>query len=404
MILSVSDITAPAPLSRDLRLVGLVSAGHFLSHFFQLALPPLFPQLREVFDVGYTELGVATMLFYASSGLAQTPSGFLVDRFGARAVLVGGLGLLSASVVLASFTVSFWMLLAVAVLGGLGNSVFHPADYAMLTAGVDKTRMARAYSVHSLGGNLGWAAAPVTVTTLAALIGWRSGLFVCGAVGLCLAGLLYVQTAGIGERRARPSGGGGGRAPGAGVLLSAPVVLCFVYFALLSIALVGLQTFLPPTLVALHGTALPVAAAALTAFLLGASAGVVTGGVVADRRRRHDRIVIAGLFIAGCLILLVGLADWGPAGIAALVAAAGFTSGMTMPSRDMLVRASTPVGATGRVFGFVYSGLDLGSSVVPPVLGFLIDSGAPRAVFGVVVGALALTIGSVLILRRFRRG
>jgi MFS transporter, FSR family, fosmidomycin resistance protein len=399
----MSEIAAPAPLSRDLRLVGLVGAAHFLSHFFQLALPPLFPRLREAFDVGYTELGVATMLFYATSGLAQTPSGFLVDRLGARTVLVGGLGLLSASIVLASFTVSFWMLLVVAVLGGLGNSVFHPADYAMLTAGVDKSRIARAYSVHSLGGNLGWAAAPVTVVTLAELIGWRAGLLACGVVGLGLALLLYVQTAGLGERRARASSGAPELVPAALVLLSAPVILCFVYFALLSVALIGLQTFLPPALVALHGIELRAATAVLTAFLLGASAGVLAGGIAADRGRRHDLIVTAGLFIAGVLILLIALVDWGAGGTAALVAAAGFASGMTMPSRDMLVRASTPPGATGRVFGFVYSGLDLGSSLTPPVLGFLIDAGAPIAVFEVVVGALALTIGSVLVLRRFSR-
>jgi MFS family permease len=399
----VSEITAPAPLSRDLRLVGLVGAAHFLSHFFQLALPPLFPRLREAFDVGYTELGLATMLFYATSGLAQTPAGFLVDRLGARTVLIGGLGLLSTSVVLASFAVSFWMLLIVAVLGGLGNSVFHPADYAMLTAGIDKSRIARAYSVHTLGGNLGWAAAPVTVITLAGLLGWRTGLLVCGVAGVCLALLLYVQTEGLGERRARPTVVGSAPAPGGSVLLSAPVVLCFVYFALLSVALIGLQTFLPPTLAALHGTELGVATAALTGFLLGASAGVITGGVAADRGRRHDLIVTAGLFAAGVLILLVALADWGRGGTVGLIAAAGFASGMTTPSRDMLVRAATPVGATGRVFGFVYSGLDLGSSLTPPVLGFLIDAGAPIAVLGVVVGALALTIASVFVLSRFAR-
>ena len=186
-------------------------------------------------------------------------------------------------------------------------------------------------------------------------------------------------------------------------LLSAPVLLYFIYFALLSIALVGLQTFLPPALVTLYATLLPAAAAVLTAFLLGASAGVLTGGVVADRGRRHDLVVTMGLFIAGVLIGLVALADWGPAGTAALAAGAGFASGMTTPSRDMLVRASTPVGATGRVFGFVYSGLDLGSALVPPLLGFLVDAAKPRGVFVVIVGGLGLTIGSVLVLRRFTR-
>jgi MFS family permease len=203
MIAPMTEITAPAPLARDLRLVGLVGAAHFLSHFFQLVLPPLFPVFREAFGVGYTELGVAMMLFYATSGLSQTPAGFLVDRFGARRVLVGGLALLAGAIVIAGFAASYWMLLLVAVLAGAGNSVFHPADYAMLSAGVHKSRLGRAYSMHTLGGNLGWAAAPVTVILLSEAFGWRLALLACGLVGLALALVLHVQTTGLGEPRPR---------------------------------------------------------------------------------------------------------------------------------------------------------------------------------------------------------
>jgi MFS family permease len=187
------------------------------------------------------------------------------------------------------------------------------------------------------------------------------------------------------------------------VLLSAPVVLCFVYFALLSVSLVGIQTFLPPTLGALHGTPVHVATAALTAFLLGGSAGVVVGGVAADKMPRHDLLVATGLFIAAVLLFAIGAIDLGGDGTILAIAAAGFASGATMPSRDMLVRAATPVGATGRVFGFVYSGLDLGASVTPPFLGFLIDRGAPLGVFVVIGGTLLLTIASVFALKSFSR-
>ena len=244
---------------------------------------------------------------------------------------------------------------------------------------------------------------PVTVIALSDRLGWRSGLLICGIVGVALALVLYAQTAGIGEARRSAGRATGDEARSAQVLLSVPVVLCFVYFALLSVALVGIQTFLPPTLGALYGMPIALATAALTGFLLGASAGVVCGGVIADRGRRHDLVVIAGLAVAGGLVLALALVDGGPAVTLGLTSAAGFASGITMPSRDMLVRAAAPVGATGRVFGFVYSGLDLGSSLTPPTMGFLIDSGAPRGVFFIVVAALLLAIVSVLVLWRLAR-
>jgi MFS transporter, FSR family, fosmidomycin resistance protein len=398
----MAELSAPAPLSRDVRLVGLVGGAHFLSHFFQLVLPPLFPQFRDTFGVGYTELGIALMVFYAVSGVSQTAAGFLVDRLGARTVLVGGLALFSAAIMLAGFAVSYWMLLLVAVLGGAGNSVFHPADYAMLTAGVHQSRIGRAYSVHTLGGNLGWAAAPVTVIFLSALFGWRNALLICGLAGLGMALFLYVQTAGFGEPRPRPASPAP-RGASVKVLLSAPVLLCFLYFLLLSISLVGVQTFLPPTLDALHGIPVEVATAALTGFLLGSSGGVVLGGFLADKTVRHDLLVCAGLLIAALLLFAAGPVDLGATGVVAAFAAAGFFSGATTPSRDMLVRGATPSGATGRVFGFVYSGLDLGSAVTPPVLGLLVDHGAPIGVFFVISGTLVLTTFSVVALRRFSR-
>ena len=119
------------PWQSDARVIGAVAVAHGFSHFFQLTLPPLFPAMKEEFGVGYGELGAVTGLFYAVSGIAQFAAGFVVDRFGARRVLLAGLTLLAASIFAVAFVPGYWALLPLAVAGGLGNCVFHPADSAI---------------------------------------------------------------------------------------------------------------------------------------------------------------------------------------------------------------------------------------------------------------------------------
>ena len=177
----MSDPTAPSSLRRDVHVIGLIAVAHFFSHFFQLTLPPLFPLLKTVFGVPYVALGLAMSVFYGASGIGQTLSGFLVDRIGAARVLLGGMALFASSVALAGLVPSYWMLLPVALLAGLGNSVFHPADYSILNASVDPRRIGRGYSVHSISGNLGWAVAPTVVVGLTASSGWRAALVTVGA-------------------------------------------------------------------------------------------------------------------------------------------------------------------------------------------------------------------------------
>ena len=395
----MTDITADST-RRDVKVIALVATAHGCSHFYQLVLPPLFPFITASLGIGFEEAGLLIACFYAASGLAQTPSGFLVDRFGARPVLLGGLGLAATSVTLMSLMPSFWVAIPLVVLAGLGNSVFHPADYSILSHTVSKSRMARAYGVHTLSGNIGWAAAPVSMLSLAGFLGWRGALAVAGISGLAILLFLATQSGVLASERipgnTAPASVKTPSASTLATLASPPILLCFAYFVLLSVSLTGNQTFMPAALNQLYGTSLATAGAALSAYLLAGSLGILMGGVAADRSTRHEGIVAAGLLVAAAIMLVVGFVRLPDPAIIAVVALAGFASGSTTPSRDMLVRAATPAGATGKVFGFVYSGLDLGAAVTPPVLGLFLDRGEPRMVFVLAAVALVLTIGTAL--------
>ena len=378
-------------LKRDLKVMTIVTSAHTTDHFLQLVLPPLFPLLKVTYGVSYTDLGLLMTLFYASSGLCQAPVGFLVDRFGARRVLASGLATLSCAIIAIGLTPTFTVMLPLMVIAGAGNSVFHPADYSLMTVLMSKHRLARAYGVHTFGGNLGWAVAPMIILGLSALAGWHAALVVSGLFGLLIAILVFVSGSLLSEEfEFLPGKSIRGR--DVALLLSTPILLCFVYFALLSVALVGIQTFLPATLHALRGIGLAAAGGALTAYLAGSALGILAGGFAADRTRSHERVVALGLMSAAVLLLLVGVISFSDFWLAAVLAAAGFAAGFTMPSRDMLAREATPPGATGKVFGFIYSGLDLGSAITPTILGFLLDRQLPLYVFVVSAAALVLAI------------
>lgn len=381
--------------------MGLVGSAHFLSHFFQLALPSMFPFIRAELGVGYAALGLVVSVFYGTSGLAQTPAGFLVDRFGARRILLGGITLLATAVGLAGLVPAYWALLPLAALGGLGNSVFHPADYSILTGKVSEQRLGQAYSVHSVCGNLGWAAAPVGLVSLAALRGWRTALGVAGAVGLVAVLALARQREALADRAApaktRPAATG--LSGSVALLLTPSILACFAYFALLALALVGLQTFFVSAAVAVYEIPLATATGALTGFLLASGAGIVLGGRLADRTTRHDIVAATGMSLGATFMLAVATGTLPTPLLLGAITLAGLSSGLTTPSRDMLVRAATPRGASGKVFGFVYSGLDLGSSTGPLIFGAMMDHGAPRAVFLTIAGLMVLTIATVVQVR-----
>ena len=387
----------------DIRVIGLIGSAHAVSHFFQLVLPPLFPLLKEAFGVSYAELGLLATFFYAASGLSQTPAGFAVDRFGARAVLVAGIFLFATAILLIGLAPSYWLMVPLVAAAGIGNSVFHPADYSILTSAVRKAWMARAYGIHQLGGNIGWAVAPAAVLTLSHFFGWRTALVILGLFGYVLLLVVWWQgkALAVGDAKAaRARVAAGPRTAPLQLLLAPAILLCFAYFAMLAMALTGFQSFLPAALNTAHGTSLATAGWALTGYLLGGAAGILFGGWLADHSRRHERILAYGLFAAAALVMIVGLVDLAVAPLILMISAAGFCSGMTAPSRDMMVRGATPPGSTGKVFGFVYSGLDLGSAFVPPVLGLFLDHGMPIGVFTVTALALAVCIILAFALQR----
>jgi MFS family permease len=386
----------------DFRVIGLIGAGHLISHFLQLTLPPLFPLLRTELDVSWAALGLVSAVFYGVSGVAQTVAGFVVDRLGARRVLLAGMTLMATAIAAAGLASSYWMLMLVAAVAGLGNSVFHPADYSMLNSSVSARRIARAYSIHSLSGNAGWVLAPIVVGTVTHLAGWRVALFTAGGLALLGTVILATQTRGLGAPAAAVSTAA--RRPGLvadlRVLLAVPILMAFGYFALLTASTMGIQTFAVPALGLIYDAPLALATGALTVYLFGNATGILTGGFLADRASRHDLVAATGVTCAAALMLVLASGQLPLSAIGLAMAATGFSMGITAPSRDMLVRAATPRGSSGKVFGFVYSGLDLGSLAAPPVYGWLLDRGQPRAMFVVIAAVMFVMIVTVVQVRR----
>jgi FSR family fosmidomycin resistance protein-like MFS transporter len=381
--------------------MGLVGGAHSISHFFQLAVPVAFPLIKKELDLSYAELGLLATLFYVSSGLCQPASGFLVDHFGARRLLFSGIGLLSGAVLLCGLAPGYPILVVLMMLAGAGNSVFHPADYAILNASIKESQLGRAYGVHTLGGNLGWAIAPMTVFSLGGTLGWRPALVIVGMLGLIALGLLMSQAAllddGIADRRKH---GHAHAPPGLRAIFLSPAILfCFAYFVLLAIATIGVQNFMPAILFILHGLPLTTGSGALTVFLFGSSAGTIVGALLADRTGSHYQIVAGGLAFAAILIAAVGYIS-GPELVTTALACAGLCLGTTLPSRDMVVRQATPRGASGRVFGFVYSGLDAGSAIAPVTIGVLLDRGEAGLAVWFLASALVLAIGTTVVIQR----
>ena len=383
----------------DARIIALVCVGHSLSHFYGLVLPPLFPVLRAEFDVSYAALGGLITASAAASAISQPVSGFLVDRFGARRILSGGLALLAGAIALAGMAPSYAALVAIMAMAGLGNGVFHPADYSIFNARIAPRRLGRAYSAHSTSGSLGWVVAPIVVGSLTAAFGWRVAVASVGTVGVIVA-LVLVRQRMLGDvlrqTRARAAREAPGLLTEVRPLLTAPILMAFGYFTLVAAAMSAIQTFAVTSMVAIYGVPLALAAGGLTAYMLGSAAGIVCGGFLADRMRRHDVFAGGGMAVAAALTLLFASGAPPVAMLAGLLALIGFAKGATNPSRDLLVRGATAAGASGKTFGFVYAGLDLGMLVMPPIYGWLLDRGEPRAVFVLAAVLMALTILTVL--------
>lgn len=392
---------ATAPLHRDVRVIGLIGVVHGASHYYQLAFVTMLLIVRQEAGLSFTDVGLLASIFYGVSGVAQTAAGFAVDRFGARWILSGGLATIGCALGLIAVVHSFMGFAAIAVVAGLGNSVFHPADFALLNASVHQSRLGRAFSIHGVGGSLGWAAAPV-MYFLDSLFGWVGAALIGALPGLILSVLVWIHRAELVDHRvkARAAVARHGATPTLGLFLQPAILLCLVYFALLSANTVGIQQFAVPAWTTMFGVSENYAALCLIVFIVGSAAGVLVGGIFADRVRRHDRVAMLGLLAAGALTVPIAAQAVTPALLLPLLALGGAAGGITNPSRDMIVRNATPPGASGKVFGFVYSGLDAGSFLAPPVFGFLMSTGVPSIIFWIAVGLYLVNAALVAVIRQ----
>ena len=368
--------------SAESRLIAGVCAAHLMSHYYLLMLAPLLAFVRADFNVSYTELALALTVFNVVSGVLQTPVGFLVDRVGARVVLIVGLALSSAAFAIAGLFNSYWVFIAMYGVAGLGNAAYHPADYSLLSHHSPPERLSQIFAFHTFAGMLGSAIAPVTLLAMQSYFGWRGAYVGAAIFGLIVLAVLLAQPEPIAEpRRASKSGKGASGAVGWTLLLSPAILLNLAFFVLTSLMGNGLNTYLVVALGALHGTPTAVANIALTSLLTMNAIGVLAGGALAGRIRQHALIAASGLSIAGAVTALIGIFELPSAALIGLTGLSGFSVGATYPSRDMLVRAVTPPGAFGIVFGFVSTGFNIGASIAPIVYGMLMDHGRPSGIF-----------------------
>ncbi len=372
-------------IRRDARINLLISTGHFLSHFYQLCLPPLFLVWQRQFDISFAELGLTVVLMTGTAAVLQTPVGFLVDRYGARPFLIGGALVMSLAIALMAFATAFWQILALSLISGIGNAVFHPCDYAILAGSIRKERMGRSFALHG-----------PTITALLSVMDWRGVLLVVGGLGLPVVAALIAQSHILHDqvRKDAPARGMSMRE----LLLDRTLGLFFLFYFLGAMASGGVTAWLITVLHEVKGFDLALASAALTAYMAGSGGGVLLGGWAADKSHRYLAIFVAGLTsFSAAAILVVDLLPMGGLATIALMLASGIALGASRTPRDVMLKDAAPHGQIGKVFGFVSAGLPLGSAMTPVPFGLLIDHG--HAEF-VLIAAAGFLLASILCMGR----
>lgn len=383
----------------DATTISVVGLAHATSHFFQLLLPPLFPWLATEFSLSFAELGTLASLFYLVSAFGQAAAGFLVDRLGARVVMFAGLLLFAVAALVGSQANGYAMLVATAVIAGVANSPFHPVDYSIINQRISAARIGHAYSAHGLSGTLGYASATLVMVVLAQQFGWRNALASAAVFALCVLTVAVIFRDAIDTRSLR----GSALKPSLNAVpesslafMRQPVVwLCFAFFFVITFSNSAIQNFATPALQAIAGLPLTMAATALTGYLVCSAIGQLAGGFAISRQWADPEKIIAGSLTASASLLIVAATGWaGGSGTLLLVMLAGLGTGVAGPSRDLLIKRATPAGATGRVYGTVYSGLDAGLAVSAPIFGWLMDHELPRSIF--IGAALAMVVAMLI--------
>ena len=404
----ISNDTAAAPnqigsLRQDTRTIGLIGLAHGSSHFFHLLLPPLFPWLIADFGFSYSKLSVLVSVFFVVSGVGQALAGFVVDKFGARPILFAALSSFVVAGLIAGTAHSYEQLMIAAIFAGLGNAPFHPVDFTILNKRLSPQRLGHGFSVHGLSGNLGWAAAPVFMAGITSATGsWRTACLCGAALAVVILAIMVINRDALDDRVASPSAGAAKAATAAGkaehplAFLKLPSVwLCFSFFFWTTCAMSAIQSFASPALQQLYGLPAGVTAYVVTGYMLFGAAGMVVGGFLVGKVERLEKTISACLLFSGLLLALVAT-GWLPGFVAlGVTALAGVGTGLAGPSRDMLVKRAAPPGATGRVYGTVYSGLDLGFCLAAPVFGYMLDHQMNAGVFyGAAVGMVLSVVSA----------
>ncbi len=383
---------------QEATLLGQVAAAHFVSHFHIMTLPALIPLLPAHLGVSFIELGFALTAFNLVSLVVQTPLGFLTDRIGARRMLIAGLVFGGASFLSLAFTKSYVFLILAMMGAGLANGVYHPADYAMLSRGIRGEKMGRAFSVHTFAGFIGGAAAPAALLTATAFGGVPLAFVFSGAIAFAVALMLAAVPADATATSSARAAKTAGVAPVSGLrgLLTPAVLSLMLLYILLSLCTSGIQNFSVSAFTTGFGISLPIANTALTGFMLASAAGVLTGGILADRTRRHGIVASLALLLSAMLVSLVALVQLPQFVLVAVMTMAGFLFGIIAPSRDMLVRAASPAGAEGRVFGIVSTGFNIAGLVGPMFYASLLDHGYYRGIFLAATAFMLITMAITL--------
>lgn len=376
------SIAASPTFRRDVKILGLVSAGHFLSHFYAICLPPVFLFMQTDLGVSFAALGLLMSVRSFVSGAMQIPAGMLVDRIGARPVLIGGMVLMAGGTGLIAVAPGYWSILLLSIVMSLGNSVFHPTDYAILNASVTRSWVGRAFSFHTFAGQLGTAVAPAIVLALAHFSDWRMAQAAIGVAGfVVLAGLALewrnMHDESIPQKRKK----GSAIANHWALLLSPPMLIMSAFFTATALQSGGMQSFFVVGLTSLHGTDSATAGAALSVYLLAIAVGVLFGGLLADFYKRHDVTAAAAFLVSAALLALLVWTPLDRLPLMIVMTVSGLMQGAVRPARDMMVRAVVPPSAMGKAFGFVSSGQAVGGAIAPVLFGWMVDLGRPDWVF-----------------------
>ena len=391
---------------QEIKVIGLISFGHMMSHFFFFVMPPLYLSLQQEFDVSYAVLALPMSAYALAAGITQTPVGFLIDRIGARKLLILGSAIQGLSIAAIGFSDTFWQLMVLYTITGIANTVFHPADYGILSGSIAKERLGRAYSVHLFSGNLGWVLVPGVMIGLAALWDWRAAFIIVGVVGFIFSLVVWAMHGSLSEEvsasdkaaAAKSDHNAHSVSEGLRLLVSYPIMMCMLFYVMLTIGFTGVRSFIVVALNQLYGMSEILGNTILTGFMAGSAAGVLIGGLVADRYGPRIATAFATLVSAGIMLVVVGSYELPAAVILTAITLSGLLQGVLLPSRDLLIRAVTPQGSMGKVLGFLTTGMMLAAAAVQPVFGWLMDIQEPRWVFWLgavfVVGGLFCFTGA----------